>query len=334
MKRILIIEDEQNIRETLADLLNLIGYEVLEAANGKEGVAMALAESIDLILCDVNMPEIDGYQVLSELRKMDRLTLIPFIFLTAKSSMQELRTGMELGADDYLTKPFTRDSLMRAIKVAEEKKISIIHQLSSLQNQLNLEKLKLKDVDTINSHEIRRKLSLIQGLVPLIRSKDLSLEQGLEILETSGEEMDNAIHRLNGIVNGGKSHTKQKGKSIKQIESIWLVDDDPTQNLLTKMLLRKVNADWVIMDFNNPQTALEEIPLNPPDLVFLDVNMPEIDGFDFLERISVMNLELRVIMLSSSLSPCDIGKSLGYPFVANYLVKPLKKEMVIEIFEL
>ncbi|TAE99042.1 MAG: EAL domain-containing protein [Oscillatoriales cyanobacterium] len=110
MLKILVIEDDELIRETLVQLLESHSYRVIVAENGRFGVQMALSEIPDLILCDVQMPEIDGYDVLRTLRQNSLAATIPFIFLTAQSAKTDFRRGMELGADDYLTKPFTRVS--------------------------------------------------------------------------------------------------------------------------------------------------------------------------------------------------------------------------------
>jgi len=115
-KCILIIEDNNDIRESTAEILELTGYTVLQAVNGKTGVDMALQHLPDLILCDIMMPELDGYGVLYLLSKNKETDAIPFIFLTAKAERVDLRKGMEMGADDYLTKPFDEIELLNAIE--------------------------------------------------------------------------------------------------------------------------------------------------------------------------------------------------------------------------
>lgn len=116
MKKILLIEDNIDIRENTAELLSLAGYDVKTAANGKMGVDLAIKEQPDLIICDIMMPELDGYGVLHILSKRADTAPIPFIFLTALAEKAEVRKGMELGADDYLTKPFDDTSLLNAIE--------------------------------------------------------------------------------------------------------------------------------------------------------------------------------------------------------------------------
>lgn len=116
MKKILFIEDNNDIRENTAEILQLAGYNVITAPNGKDGVALALSESPNLIICDIMMPELDGYGVIHMLQRNPATQSIPFIFLTAKTERAELRKGMELGADDYITKPFSGTELLNAIE--------------------------------------------------------------------------------------------------------------------------------------------------------------------------------------------------------------------------
>jgi CRP-like cAMP-binding protein/AmiR/NasT family two-component response regulator len=116
MKHLLLIEDNDEIRENTAEILELAGYKVATAENGKAGVEKALADKPDLIVCDVMMPVLDGYGVLHLLNKNPELKGIPFIFLTAKSERSDFRKGMEMGADDYVTKPFTDIELLTAIE--------------------------------------------------------------------------------------------------------------------------------------------------------------------------------------------------------------------------
>jgi CRP/FNR family cyclic AMP-dependent transcriptional regulator len=116
MKKILLIEDNQNIRENTAEILELANYTVFTAENGKEGVETALREKPDLIICDIMMPVLDGYGVLHMVQKNPAVQNTPFIFLTAKAEKNEMRRGMEMGADDYLTKPFDGTELLNAVE--------------------------------------------------------------------------------------------------------------------------------------------------------------------------------------------------------------------------
>jgi len=116
MKRILLIEDNTDVRENTSEILTLANYEVIVAENGRIGVDLAQRQKPDLIICDIMMPELDGYGVLHILSKNEQTAAIPFIFLTAKTEKTDIRKGMNLGADDYLTKPFDDTDLLNAIE--------------------------------------------------------------------------------------------------------------------------------------------------------------------------------------------------------------------------
>jgi CRP-like cAMP-binding protein/CheY-like chemotaxis protein len=122
MKKILIIEDNTDIRENIIEILELAGYVLYNADNGINGVELALEHCPDLILCDIMMPELDGYGVLHMLNKHIETSSIPFIFLTAKAEHVDQRKGMDLGADDYLTKPFNGLELLNSVESRLKKK--------------------------------------------------------------------------------------------------------------------------------------------------------------------------------------------------------------------
>lgn len=117
MKKILIAEDHVQVRENIAELLGLAGYQSITAADGREAVEKAISNAPDLILCDVMMPQLDGYGVIKILRSNPRTASIPVIFLTARSAQEDLRKGMSLGAADYITKPFDNAELLQAIEL-------------------------------------------------------------------------------------------------------------------------------------------------------------------------------------------------------------------------
>ncbi|MEL0651283.1 response regulator [Algibacter sp. TI.3.09] len=116
MNKVLLIEDDVVLRENTAELLELSNYNMMTARNGKLGVELAIANLPDIIVCDIMMPELDGYGVLEALSKNETTKHIPFIFLSAKTERRDVRKGMDLGADDYITKPFEEDELISAIE--------------------------------------------------------------------------------------------------------------------------------------------------------------------------------------------------------------------------
>ncbi|WOD40278.1 response regulator [Nodosilinea sp. E11] len=126
MTKILIIEDEPSVLDNLQDILTLENYAVVIAHNGRQGVEAALEHRPDLILCDVMMPEMDGFEVVKVLRETPTTQTIPFIFLTAKADRLDQREGMDLGADDYLTKPFRPQEVLRAIRTRLERNAALM----------------------------------------------------------------------------------------------------------------------------------------------------------------------------------------------------------------
>lgn len=121
--KILIIEDELSVRHTLDDILTVNGFKVCTASGGKAGIDQLGIELPDLILCDVAMPEFDGYQVLQVIKQHPRYSNIPFVFLTAKAQMDSVRRGIELGADDYIIKPFDEQQLLKTVLIGLVRKV-------------------------------------------------------------------------------------------------------------------------------------------------------------------------------------------------------------------
>ncbi|CCH52591.1 Protein pilH [Fibrisoma limi BUZ 3] len=136
MKTILVIEDTPQMRENIVEILELAPYRVVEASNGKEGVELARSVRPDLILCDIMMPDLDGYGVLHILSKDPQMAHTPFIFLTAKAEAADFRYGMNLGADDYLTKPFDDIALLNAVELRLKKSEQARPPANTLPNHL------------------------------------------------------------------------------------------------------------------------------------------------------------------------------------------------------
>lgn len=171
MKKILVIEDNLSVRENIIDILELAGYKVKSAANGREGVDRAETFIPDLVLCDIMMPEMDGYDVLKEMRKNNKMAGTPFIFLSALSEKNEVRRGMNFGADDYVTKPFEDKELIGAIE-------------SRLKRSEFLKKEFLKNHTGITS--FLKEASQYVKLESLIENRDLEEFKANEIIFREG----------------------------------------------------------------------------------------------------------------------------------------------------
>jgi len=146
MKKILFIEDNEDIRNNTAELLELANYNVITAENGKVGVEKALKENPDLIICDIMMPVLDGYGVFHMLQKNPLTLNTPFIFLTAKTDNSDFRKGMELGADDYITKPFSETDLLNSIEGRLRKANNIKQQIRSEGKDGDILKMEEKEI--------------------------------------------------------------------------------------------------------------------------------------------------------------------------------------------
>ncbi|MBD2518996.1 EAL domain-containing response regulator [Nostoc sp. FACHB-973] len=180
MTKILIIEDEESVRENILDLLEAENFETIAAPNGRIGVNLAISEVPDLILCDMMMPELDGYGVLTALRQDPTTATIPFIFLTAKSAKSDFRRGMDLGADDYVTKPFTRAELLSAIMNRLEKHATLKRYLSPQTALHNLSpKMQLLEISlhrAIKQHNFQEFEIYYQPIVDIASGKIVAAE--------------------------------------------------------------------------------------------------------------------------------------------------------------
>ena len=169
MSKLVIIDDDVAVRSNLLELFEMEGFEVFGAKNGRVGVQLALQHLPDLIVCDIMMPELDGYGVLEELRQEFATATIPFIFLTAKADKADLRQGMSLGADDYLVKPFTRDEILSAVNTRLAKQAVL-----AKKTQTRLDDLRA-NIALALPHELRIPLTSILGFSELLMEETASL---------------------------------------------------------------------------------------------------------------------------------------------------------------
>jgi two-component system sensor histidine kinase/response regulator len=190
--KILVVEDDASIRESLLDLLEAEDYEARGAENGTSGIQTALDFLPDLIICDIMMPDLDGYSVLEQLQQQPATATIPFVFLTAKADRADQRRGMSLGADDYLTKPFTRQDILQAVeaRLARRKELNKQHdvQLTALRDSIAL----------ALPHELRTPLSgLKTGASVIVETADhMTLEEiknVAHIMYQSAERLEHLI---------------------------------------------------------------------------------------------------------------------------------------------
>jgi CRP-like cAMP-binding protein/CheY-like chemotaxis protein len=249
-KKILLIEDNADIRDSIVDILQVAGYEALSESNGKSGVETAFCERPDLIICDIMMPVMDGYGVLHLLSKDEELSRVPFIFLTAKSERSDLRKGMALGADDYITKPFDVGDLLTAIDT-------------------RIRKAELAKKDYPNSldgvNEFLQNVNAVHALSLPSLEKELSSYTKKEVLYRQGSFPKGVYYLNRGTVKTYR--TNDQGKEF--ITGLYhpgdffgypaLIEEGPHQE--TAMALENSEIamipkqDFVSLVFRNPQVS-------------------------------------------------------------------------------
>jgi len=191
MRKVLVIDDTEDIRFIISETLNLFGFHVLTAEDGVSGVKMACEQLPDLVICDINMPNLDGYGTLTAMREHEATAGTPFIFLSGATEKSDVRRGMELGADDYLTKPFTHKELMAAVNARLEKQAEMQRQSDKKLNELR------GNITLALPHELRTPLNGIMGLAHLLID-DYANMPPEELLESARFIHDSALrlHRL------------------------------------------------------------------------------------------------------------------------------------------
>jgi signal transduction histidine kinase len=192
MKKILVIDDEEWLREMIQLALRQKGFEVLEAANGTDGIELARKELPDLILCDINMGKVDGYLTLSSLRNEASTAVIPFILMTGLADNAGMRHGMELGADDYLPKPFTTEGLYAAVEARLKK-------AQTIRDEAERKLVHLRDnISLMMPHEMRTPLNGIISNAELLAHSAATLKP--EDVAEIGQEIHSSSERLARLI--------------------------------------------------------------------------------------------------------------------------------------
>ncbi len=195
MNKILVIEDEDNIRDNISDVLSLNDFEIFTAENGIEGVRLAKQINPDLILCDIMMPLMDGYGVLNEIKSDEKFTLTPFIFISAKSNHEDIRNGMNLGADDYLIKPFLLQDLLKIVSLRleeSERKRKIYY---------NKQQDLIEQYGSVQMHELNTPMNGILTSITLlqemgVKNYSTEVEELLQVLNTSSKRLHRSLSNI------------------------------------------------------------------------------------------------------------------------------------------
>lgn len=211
MEKILIIEDEHLILESIAEYLQLEGYDCLIATNGEEGIQKAKDETPDLIVCDIKMPGVNGHQVLQDLRDDPKTSTIPFIFLSGMVDKGDLRRGMILGADDYITKPFQPEDLLNSVKTRLEKYSVLKERMDVLRDNIAYSL----------PHELQTPLVSIMGYAEMLVEKfsDNSDEEAMEFSRAilqAGMRLNKLVKKLIVYQQLGSINSDSKAKDLSR----------------------------------------------------------------------------------------------------------------------
>lgn len=255
MTKVLVIEDEAPLREEIVDTLSFEGYEVFSAGNGLAGLALAQEKVPDLVICDISMPELDGYGVLVELRQSPELSHMPFMFLTARADRSFMRHGMELGADDYLTKPFTRGEFLAAISARLKRQATISDNFAR-----ELEEAKTTLIRLV-AHELRTPLFSIQTVRSII-DRQLGKLTPEALTEMVGE-MSGGMDRLSHLVDQMVYLTNLEAGLLRHEEIMENGALISVESLLTraietghKFAYRNINST-VQLNMHDPQVTIK-----------------------------------------------------------------------------
>lgn len=262
MKKILVIEDTQNVRENICEILETENYEVFAAENGQSGVEMSKNIQPDLVLCDIMMPGMDGYEVLAKMRKEVVTSTVPFIFLTAKNTRENQRLGMELGADDYIAKPFTVDELLKSVSTrlrrAEEFKIESEKKLNEL----------TKNMGAPITQVIAEPLRAILGFSKMLMTEYNSMEK-FEMAEFNSL-IYKAGMKLNTVVKKSFLFYQLQSLAFNQ-ESLKKLQEEKTTNI---KLLTENKIQEIASSSNRPDdftVSIENATLQIPSKYYLEI---------------------------------------------------------------
>ncbi len=327
-KKILAIVSDpvivSEIRKSLADG----PFQLIVEETGFEGAEAAKREKPDVILCDFDLPDMAARDILEETGNHGLLTLCPFIFMIGDDWDRKSSTLLDADMDAIIRHSVVTDGLISVINQAIESKLNHLDALNQAQHEFNEYFMKEEEASEDSPEIMRKRLLIIQKLFPLIRLGKMSLDAGIEILDEAVAQLDDKIMDANKFINVGRCVEKNHQVIGIPIRNIWLIDDDATQNLLNRIILKQSNPTWHVSEFNDANRAFHALSSRKPDLVFLDINMPGMSGFEFLKKLTVNKIKLNVIMLSSSISASEIKKSFDYEHVVNYLTKPMERAKV------
>ncbi len=306
---ILAIEDEKDLREFIAEVLEFEGYNCVVAQDGEAGIHLAREFLPDLIICDIMMPQTDGYGVLNALKSNSLTANIPFIFLTAKADRMSLRYGMELGADDYLTKPFKSHELLAAVSTRMQKKASLVNEYSNQVSDLQQSLL------STLPHELRTPLVGIIGNAELLLMDSRveaqpDITQKLESIFESGKR----LHRLieNYLLYAQLEIIKNDAERLKRLRQSRT---DSPKSVISEVATAKSNL-FERVDNLNLNVVDSQLEISRENLEKIVEEVVD-NAFKFSEFGTAINISSKIDGQTYVISISDTGRGMSIDQIKN-----------------
>ena len=324
MKKLIIIEDEYAINEAIGEYLRIKEFSVISAYNGREGFIKIIEQQPDLILCDIKMPEMTGWEVIKLCKQLEETSSIPFVFMSAVIQERDIRLASIVGANAYIIKPFNFKSLHQEIDKQLGKKLDEGGNTSS--RKMMLDNLFL-DGPLASEDSQQQHLINLTSIKEHFKNK-IYIPNLSSLLQKESSKFATVLSKSND------NHHVSISK--KNINLIIAVDDDPILNLVHKKLFEAILPSSTFFAFEDPLKALEYFQKKSnkiPDLLLLDIYMPSIDGFSLLQELEKNQITPPTLMISSSIDSEDLIKSKSFHSVIAFLSKPLKAKTVNTLFK-
>ncbi len=320
MSKILIIENEHSINEMLKRILKHERYRILQAYNGREGLVTAIEHPIDLIICDIKMPLMSGWEFITILKQAPQLKKIPIIFLTAKVQISNQMLAERLGVDSYQTKPFDIALLLPRIKGLIARKTVNEADQDTIKQLFLTGELSTEDYQT--SYTVN-----LNYLIETLSEKGNVSDELLTFLE---QESDRITDFFRKDIDPTPVFTKE------EVSVVYSIDDDPLQNILNGKLIKKVLPHAEYQSFLHPVDFLNYLQENPnkvPQLLLLDIYLPFMNGFEIVRELHDREYDIPSVMISATNAKDIIQKAIRLKSVIAFMGKPLEVEKLERLFK-
>lgn len=311
MKKILVIDDAEFILDSTSTLLSFEGYDVVTASDGVEGVAAAKEHAPDLILCDISMPNLDGYGVIEQLRANKETESTPFIFLTAFTEKQNMRMGMEKGADDFLVKPYTRDELLAAIESQWKKNQIVQDKIQSKVDEVG------KNLNYALPHEFRTVINQVKGSAKLLENngEEIAPEEVKELTQDIMSSCDRLLKITENFLLYVRIESYASNPELQR--KLRLMETHEPGALFYDLL------NNVAMRFDR----FEDIVIGEiPDSILIEMSSESFhkitdelldNAFKFSEKGTPINLEIKIERNKLYISIEDCGRGMSQEMISN-----------------